>query len=196
MKKGHLALVLAAVVVAGGAILLLVTSRDSPQTSSRDEVGDVSVDNGAQAPQETGLADIEFAAVHSDGSDIVFEARSTVDIPKNPDGGESMSWRWDVLDGGEPVWILSANLDIGPNATIFNPHTDFGAGTVDGSFPGRIERDGKSLIIRMDPGKLEGFPDEFEWKLETTLDGQQGDAKSALATDSAPEEGLGRFTGD
>jgi hypothetical protein len=191
-----------AAVIAGAAILLVVAGRDGSQTSPRDETGDVSVEGGRQNPEETdletpeeiSLADIEFAEVRADGSDIVFEARSTAEIPKTLDG-RSMSWRWEVLDGEEPAWILSANLDIGPNATIFNPSTDFGAGTADGSFPGRIERDGRSLIIRMDPSRLEGFPDEFEWKLKTTLDAGQGDAGSALATDSAPEEGVGRFTG-
>ena len=220
MMRSRVALVLAAVlVVAGGATLLLVRGPDGPQTSSEDEAGDVSEDNGeqtpqerqktaseeeeeeaddasedngAEAPEETGLADIEFAEVRSDGSHIVFEARSAADVPKKLTGG-AMSWRWDILDGGEPAWILSANLDIGPNATIFNPDTDFGAGTVDGSFPGEVNRAGSSLIIRMDPRQLAGFPEEFEWKLETTLEAGDG-ADSTVVRDSAPPQGVGEFT--
>ncbi len=41
------------------------------------------------------------------------------------------------------------------------------------------------------PKKLEDWPEDFEWVLGTMLDGAQGNPRSALATDTAPNEGRG-----
>ncbi len=208
--KRTVVLLAAIVVVAAVGLALLLANKDDTSTDKQSRPGarettpgDIATatppdatpkDREPKTPAPGDLADIESAAVRSEGNEIVFEALMGSEVPvelKN----QSMSWRWEIRQEDTTAWILSASLDIGPNATIFNPRTNEGGGTVDGSFPGEIERNGNSLIVRMVPSKLPSFPDDFEWRLTTRLVGRETDG-GEVAEDSAPENGFGRFTGD
>ncbi len=195
MKRTSVVVFLVVAVVVGAAVALVMEGRGGGEAGLDEERGDVSVEAGPQAPPGSELADLRSADVRADGSAIVFEAGSARDVPRGLKQG-TMSWRWEIRDGDTVLWILSASLDVGPNATLFNPATDFGVNTIDGSFPGKVRRDGQSLIVRLKPREVEGFPREFEWVLTTTVDGSQGDPQSTVASDRAPDEGLAKFSED
>jgi hypothetical protein len=190
----------AVVLVAG--IVILLASAEGPSTSdgsgvadaSAEPSGDVVVADGAEPPDETELADIVEADVRTRGSSVVFRARMATDIPQRVKGG-GMTWRWDVYDAGQAAWILSASLDIGPTASLTSTQTNYGSSTFDDSLPGEMSLDGDTITITLRPKDLEDWSDEFEWVLSTSLDGAQGNPRSALASDTAPDDGRGVVEG-
>lgn len=196
--NGRVAIAIGIVVaLIAGTILLLasggpVEPGDSPQPDAVGEaVGDVVVAEGPEPPGETELADIVDADVTERGSTLVFRAQMATQIPPRVKGG-GMSWRWDIYEGGPTgTWILSANLDIGPNASLTSTQSNYGSGTFDDSLPGELSIRGDTITITLRPKKVTDFPADFEWVLGTSLDGAQGNPRSALATDTSPDEGRG-----
>jgi hypothetical protein len=188
------------VLLVAGTIYLLasggpVDSDGSPPTdTAEDPPNDQVVGEGPEPPAETALADIVEADVLRRGSTIVFRARMSADIPQRVKGG-GMSWRWDIYEGPTGTWILSANLDVGPNASLTSTQTSYGTGTFDDTLPGKLSIEGDTISVTLRPDKVKGFPDDFEWSLGTMLDGAQGNPRSALATDSAPDDGRGSLGG-
>jgi hypothetical protein len=181
--------------VAGIVILLAsggpIDSDDNGSVAEAGEpTGDVVVGEGQEPPSDTAVADILEAEVRRRPSSLLFRARMADRIPPRVKGG-GMSWRWDIYEAGVGTWILSANLDIGPVTSLTSTQSNYGSSTFDDSFPGTMTVEGHQLKIVLRPKGLEDWPDDFEWSLGTQLDGAQGNPRSALATDTFPDEGRG-----
>ena len=108
---------------------------------------------------------------------------------------QALGWRWEIYEKGQMTWLVSANVDLGPNASVLSTQTDFQGSTVDDTLPGQIRVEGSTLTIRIRSAEIEGFPSDFEWLVKSSLDGDRAAAKSALAEDKAPDGGFQRVTG-
>lgn len=182
--------VLLAVIV--GTVILLNSGAPEAPSAFEDERDDVEVAEGPEPPSETELADIVDADVRRSGSSLVFRAQMSTDIPQRVKGG-GMTWRWDIYEGETGTWILSANLDVGPAAFLTSTQSGYGSGTFDDSLPGKLSLEGDTITITLRPDEVEDWPDDFQWTLGTTLDGAQGNPRSALATDTSPNSGRGEL---
>jgi hypothetical protein len=179
------------IVGAIAVVVLVLTTGGPPGGGPSDATGDVTVGEGDSAPTDTTLADIVAASVSKEGEDIVFEAKLGDDIPRRiPDG--SLELRWDVSENGDDTWIVSANLNVGPTAALTSQKTNYGSSTIDDSMPGSIEIDGDTLVVVVKAAQVEGFPASFNWTLKSTLDADRADPSSSVATDVAPDSGLGK----
>lgn len=194
MNNKQLAIVATAVAAVLGVIIVLLVTGGPPEGElAKDPAGDVSVSEGDSPPQEHSLADIRSARVYFHASQIVFEAEMAVAIPEDLES-ERMSWRWEILEGGSETWIVSANVGGGePVASVLHPQTGYGASTNDDTFPGGIDWTGKTLYVRLNAAGIENFPAMFTWRLEASLDGDRRDPRSAVASDTAPDSGLGEY---
>lgn len=193
MERKGLYVVLSVVIAAVAAIVvLLMTGSAEPVRTFEDPGGDAVVGDGDKPPTDTTLADIKGAEVREEDGEIVFEARLGAPVPSKLPGG-SFGLRWEIHEEGDSTFLITANLDVGPNASIVGEQTRYGASTFEESFPGSIEVTDDKILVRIDPGEIEDFPDEFAWLLKTTLDGDQGDPDSARAEDQAPDSGLGQY---
>jgi hypothetical protein len=185
-----------AVLIVGALVVIVVLLLISGGTSSNggDDAGDdVLVEEGPNPPRDTGLADVTEATVTVDGDDIVFTAVAGTDIPSEvPDG--SIEWRWEISEGANSTWTLIATVDIEANASIIATTKDFSASTVDDSLPGSVEISGAEVRVVIDRSALDGFPEDFEWTLSTTLDADRTNTRSARANDRVPDEGSFRFS--
>lgn len=196
MDRKRLYVVLAVVVAAvASVVVLLMTGEAGPVRTFEDPGGDAVVGEGAKPPADTALADIKTAEVSEDGGEIVFEVQLGAPVPDElPDG--SFGLRWEIHEDGDSTFLITASLDVGPNASIVGQRNRYGASTLEESFPGSLEIEEDTITIRVDPGEIEDFPDEFAWLLKTSLDGDQGDPQSAQAEDQAPDSGLGEYPPD
>lgn len=194
MNTKQLAIVSAVVfVVLGVIIVLLVTGGVSPAERSRDATGDVEVGQGEDPAPDPTLADIRVTRVDLDGDQIVFEAEMDAEIPKALKD-QTMEWRWEIRENGTYTWLVSANISVeNPIGSVTHQQSNYGASTIDNTLPGSIDYDGNTIFVRLDHTQIPDFPDQFSWRLETTLDGNRADPASALTTDLAPESGLGEF---
>ena len=193
MDRKRLLVAFAVVAVAlASVIALLVTGEAVPLRSFEDPAGDPAVEEGKKPPTDTTLADIRNAEVTDDGDEIVLETQLGTTVPKEVDEG-SFGLRWEIYEGGDSTYLITANLDVGPNASIIGEQTGYGASTLDETLPGSLEVVGDRIAIRIDPDGIPEFPDEFEWVVTTTLDGDQGDPQSARAEDRAPDQGYGEY---
>ena len=180
-------------VVLAGIVVLLITGEAPPGHEAKDPSGDVEVSEGEGAPGETGLADITEAKVHEVGSQIVFEATMAAPIPKTIKGG-TMEWRWEVSEGGNLTWLVTANVSVDePVASVTAQQGGYGSSTIDGLLPGGIDYDGNTIRVRLNQPEIPDFPTQFTWHLKTTLDGDRADPASATAGDEAPPSGLGEY---
>ena len=172
-------------------VLLLVSGGSEAPSAFGDPGGDVTVADGPKPPADTTTADILQANVSRNGDDIEFRATMDAPIPKSVRDG-SLSWRWDVYVDGASAWIVSAGVNVQRSASLTSTQSDYGTGTIDDSLPGELEIRGNNLLITLRPAEIPDWPSDFTWTLGTTLDGDQGDPQSALASDMAPDEGRGR----
>lgn len=194
MDRKRLYVVLGVVIAAVASIVvLLMTGSAEPVPTFEDPGGDARVGEGDNPPTDTTLADIKTAEVREEDGEIVFEVKLGTPIPNELPG---FGLRWEVHEEGDSTFLITANLDVGPNASIVGERTNYGAGTLDESFPGSLEVNGDTMVIRLDPSEVPKFPDEFAWLLKTSLDGDQGDPDSARAEDQAPDSGLGEYPAD
>ncbi len=186
-----------ALVAAGVAaiVVLLVTGEAQPVRTFEDPSGDPIVGEGKNPPADTALADIRSAEVSEDGDEIVLEAKLGAVLPERLEDG-AFGLRWEVHEDGESVFLITANLDVGPNATIVGEENDYGSNTLEESFPGSLAIDGDTVSIRIRPEDVPDFPESFAWLVQTSLDGDQGDARSARAEDRAPDQGFGEYPTD
>ncbi len=196
MNRRQLAIAFGAVVlVLAGIVVLLATGGAEPVTRFAEDPPEAGGKAARGTPDPADVADIDFAEVRAEGDQIVFEARLGMKIPKRIKPG-SLDLRWEVYEEGENTWLVTANLDVGPNASVVGLVNDFGGSTVLDSFPGDHEVNGDTWIIRIDPTELPDFPEEFSWRLETTYDRIAGAANTAVVKDQAPKEGFGDFVPD
>jgi hypothetical protein len=191
----QLLIVFVLVGLALGVIILLLVTGGAPQGGfdKSDLADDVVVEGQEDPPTELQLADVLEADVRQDGTGVAFEATMATEIPERLKDGSGMQWRWEVIEGGKTTWILSANLDLGPNASLVSQTTNYGASTIDGKLPGRLAIDGNKIFIRLEPAAFAGFPGSFNWTLTTSLDADKSESSSALARDSAPDTGIGQY---
>jgi hypothetical protein len=174
-------------------IVLLVTGGPPAEELAKDPANDVTLSEGPAPPQEQSLADIRSARVYLEASQVVFEAEMASPIPTRLKN-ETLSWRWEILEGGSETWIVSATVDTErPIARVLSTQGNYGASTNDETLPGGIDWSGNTLYVRLNTPQIEDFPSEFTWRLETSLDGDRGDPKSAEASDTAPGSGLGEY---
>lgn len=191
MNRKQLAAVFAAVAVAVVAVVvLLVTGGDDGPKLLPENAGDVTTLEGPKAPVDTALADIEFAEVRRDGDEVTFEARLGADIPKKLKG-MTFDLRWDIEGPDFGQFILSGNLDVGPNVSLVGIKNNLGTSTLDDTLQGTSEIEGNVWTITLQAGEIHDFPDKFKWKLTTSLDGKPGDPTSGRAEDTAPDRGMG-----
>ena len=182
--------VVAAAVIA--IVVLLVTGEAVPVRTFDDPAGDTAFDDGQDPPDDTTLADIISAEVRSEGDEIVFEAKLGAPIPDEvPEG--SLGLRWEVYEQGDSTFLITANLDVGPNASIIGEKNNYGATTLEEDMPGSLSVDGDKFTIRLEAGEIPDFPDKFAWLLLTSLDGDRGDPQSGRAEDRAPDQGFGEY---
>ena len=196
MDRKRVLVVFAAVVIAiASIVVLLATGEPQPVRTFDDPGGDVVVGEGKKPPTDTTLADIRSAEVTEDGGEVVFEAQLAGPIPdKLPDS--SFGLRWEVYEEGDSTFLVTANLDVGPNASIVGEQNGYGASTIDEQLPGSLEIEGDTIAIRLRTEDIPDFPEEFGWLLHTTLDGNQGDPQSATAEDKSPDNGFGEYPAD
>ena len=182
-----------ALVVGAGIALVTGGGKSAVQRGAfEDPANDQTVGQGSAPPLQLELGDILFADVRHEGDEILFEARLGAPIPKRIKGG-ALDLRWDISEHGLDTWILSANLDVGPNASIVSQESDYGASSFLDTLPGRVELQGDRFLIWLDPSEIPGWPQAFGWRLQATLDGKPGDPSSALAKDLAPDTGAGEL---
>jgi hypothetical protein len=191
-RKQLLIVFIIVAIVLAVIIVLLVTGGATPVNSTEDATGDVVVSEGDSPPEEVELADIVDASVVDEGGQIVLEATMATEVPDDL-GGQGMDWKWEISEGGAVTWIVSANLDVGENATVFSPSTGTTFSTIDDRLPGELTIEGSTIRVALDVAEIDGFPTDFTWKLTTKLDGAKGDAGSATADDFAPDRGFGEF---
>lgn len=196
MDRRRIYVVLGVVIAAvASVVVLLLTGEAGPVRTFDDPAGDTNLGEGENAPPDATLADIRSAEVREEDGQVVFEAKLGTTIPDElPEG--SFGLRWEVHEEGDSTFLITANLDVGPNASILSERTDYGGGTLDESFPGSLEVVGETMTIRLDADEVPQFPDEFAWLLKTSLDGDQGDPQSARAEDQAPDSGFGQYPVD
>lgn len=193
MNRKQLLIVFVLVAIALGVIIvLLATGGTTPEAATDDAQGDVIVGEGESPPEDTELADIVDASITGDEGDLTLEVTMATEIPEKL-AGQGMDWKWEVFEGGAPTWIISANLDVGANATVFSPATGATFTSIDDRLPGELTIEGSTLRIVLDTTEIDGFPSDFTWKLTTKLDGAKGEPGSATADDSAPDLGFGEF---
>lgn len=180
-------------IVIGGLVVLLVTGGTGPGEEAKDPSGDVEIEEGPKAPSQTDLADVEKARVYLHASQIVFEAQMAAPIPRSLKG-ETMEWRWEIFEGGDETWLVSAHISVGePVAALTAQQSNYASSTIDDKLPGGIDHQGNTIFVRLDQPGLKRFPKEFTWRLTTTLDGDRSDPSSGVATDTAPATGLGEY---
>lgn len=196
MDRKRLAVVFAVVAIAiASIVVLLVTGEAEPVDTFADPAGDAAVGEGEKPPTDTTLADIQSAEVSDDGDEIVFEAKLGAEIPNRLRDG-AFGVRWEIYEGGDSTFLVTASLDVGPTASVIGEQNGYGASTIDEQLPGSIEISGDTISIRLRPDEIPDFPDEFGWLLQTSLDGDQGDPQSARAEDKAPDDGFGEYPAD
>lgn len=192
MDRKQLALVGGAVAIAAVAIVfLLVTGGEDTAKAPVETTGDVEILPGENPPDPTVLADIEFAEVRREGSNIILEARLGEEIPKKLKG-QSFDIRWDIEAPDPGKFIVSANLDVGANVALVGAaeNNAFGSSTLDESFPGEFKVEGKTWTITIRADEVPDWPEEFTWKLTTSLDGDPGNPQSGRAEDHSPDAGF------
>lgn len=193
MDRKRLYIVLAVVLVAvASVVVLLFTGEAEPVRTFEDPGGDALVAEGDNPPADVTLADIKSAEVLEEDGEIVFRAQLGGPIPDKLSDG-AFGIRWEVYEDDDNTFLITASLDVGPNASLVGVRTGGGGSTLDESFPGSLEIDGDTIAIRLRPGDVPQFPDRFAWLLQTSLDGDQGDPQSARAEDRAPDQGFGEY---
>lgn len=191
-------LAIAAVVVAItlAVVLLLVTGGGGG--GGVDEEGDAHFVKGKQPRAAAGasiaaaVADISEASVADDGSRVVFEVTAAAPIPDEFERS-SLEFRFDISEGGRKSWILSATVNVATTAALVSNSGDYSATTIDGRFPGKVEISKETLTVKLDPSRVETFPDEFEWALSSNLIAFRDMTGSTRAEDRFPNEGSVSF---
>ena len=183
-------LIVAAVVIAivGLFAWLLSSGRTTVTARRNDPKSDVIIGKGSNRPRNVQIADIRNVTVRNEDGIVTLEAVMgkplALRLPQ-----ESGVWRWEIYEDGTMTWIVSATVDVGPNASIIATQKDFSATTINDSLPGDVKIAGNKITVTLESGELKGFPQRFETVLKTTLDANRSKASSAVAEDRAPDGG-------
>jgi hypothetical protein len=163
-------------------LVLLSGGNDRGGEGGSDPSGDVRIEDRPRPPTDPSLADITDGSVTHDGGDVVLEATLADPVPESVDNG-SLELRWEIGSGGSVEWIVIATVDVERNASVVATAGDYSSSTVDGTLPGGLEVDGRSVTVRLNRDELPNFTADPEWKLLSSLDGDRASSRSALATD-------------
>ncbi|MDQ3953778.1 MAG: hypothetical protein M3279_12585, partial [Actinomycetota bacterium] len=129
MDRKRLFVVFAVVAAAlASIVVLLVTGEAEPVRTFEDPGGDARVEEGDSPPTDTTLADIRSAEVRSEDDHVVFEAKLGGPVPDRLRDG-AFGLRWEIYEEGDSTFLITANLDVGPNASIVGQQNDYGAST-------------------------------------------------------------------
>ena len=169
------------------AVLVFLLATGGVRTGN-DETGDVSIEDKRHAPRDVGIADVVDTSVDREGDEVRFTATANHTVPRQISNG-SLEYRWEIEEGGNVTWILTVAINVDDNASLLATQEDYSSTTIDKSFPGSLEIKGANVAVGFDVTKVDGWPDQFEFHLETTLDANRNDTKSGLAHDRAPNEG-------
>lgn len=186
-----------AVVALAGIVILLVTGGE--RAAVGDHAGDIEYVEGSSRPRPEGgdtrlaasIADLTEAEIVREGSDLVFTASVAAPIPARLERA-SLEFRWDIVAEGRD-WIVSVKLDKGVQASVLDPVSGFGAGTIDGTLDASVMPTERKIEFRLDPAMIEGFPTNFEWTLSTVLTAFRRDPGSPRAEDRYPDKGTVAF---
>ena len=189
MQRRVLLVAAVVVLVVGAVVLLLATGRPTPDGEKEDLASDVKIGRGPLPPRNVDTADILEIDARSEDGIVTLEAKVGISLAR-PVPEQSATWRWEVYEDGEMTWIVSANVDLGPHVSVIETQGDYSAATNDRSLPGKVSTAGDTITIRLRASEIEGFPEVFDIVLKTSLDGIRTEAKSALATDRAPDKGF------
>jgi hypothetical protein len=175
-------------------IILIATGVFEGTRALGDRAGDVAVSPGSNPPKEPAVADIVEVDVRPEGDSILFEV--TLDAPFSElEEASSLSVVWDIQEEGIPTWIVNAEVTSSEShVAVVAERIDYAASTLDSRLPGGIDTSGATIEVRVRVAEIAGFPDTFEWTIESQLDGVVGDPASAVATDSAPAGEPARFS--
>jgi hypothetical protein len=172
------------------AAAIFVLASGGPSGGSADKTADVALGAGDNPPGDTTGADIvEATARQEESGEIIFEVTMARAVEEATRKG--LSFRWDITENGEGAWMVSADFKTGSTVSLKSLRTDYGASTIDDTLPGDISVEGSKLVVTIRGGEIEGWPDAFEWLVTSTLDADEADPASAVATDSAPDSGPG-----
>ena len=163
-------------------LILLSGGDDGGSDGGSDPSGDVRIEDRPRPPKDPSLADITDGSVILDGGDVVLGATMADPVPRSVDDG-SLELRWEIGSAGSLEWIVIATVDVERNASVVATAGDYSSSTVDGTLPGDLEVDGRSVTVRLDGDELPNFPADPEWRLLSSLDGDRASSRSALATD-------------
>lgn len=175
-------------------MIVLVTGGQPGGGTRADAAGDVVVEDGEGAPDDVTLADILEADVRRAGDRLIFDARVAKELPARL-RKRSLEFRWDLSVSGADTWIVTASITVDTTAAVVSQQTPYGSSTIDGTMPGTVAIDGDRLVVELEPRKIKGFPEVFEWRLLTTLNANRRDPAARLARDSVPDQGTREVEG-
>lgn len=188
MSRGRTLLVLAIIVLLGAGVIWLLSGGGGTSGTSKDPSGDVAVSKGPKPPKGRRLVDLRKGAITVEGGTAMFEASVHAIIPESMKD-EAVTFRWEVIENGQVTWIVSANVDVSRTASVLATQRDYRGSTIDGSLPGELLVRNERVFVTLETESLEGFPQSFDWTLQTELDGDRATSPSALATDRIPDSG-------
>ena len=176
-------------VIAGAviAVVVFLLATGGVQTGN-DPTGDVNIENKPHAARDVGIADIVGTSMDRDGDEVKVAATANHSVPKQISNG-SLEYRWEIEEAGNVTWILTVAVNVDVNASLLATQADYSSTTIDDSFPGTVKITGSKIQVEFDATKVDDWPDQFEFHLETTLDANRSDTKSGLAHDRAPDDG-------
>lgn len=180
--------IVAVVLVIAFGIWLLVSGGSSSGTSSDDPAGDVAVGKGRRPPSDLAPADLTGGGAGIDGSELTLTAEVDGEVPGELKDG-ALSYRWEIFENGNNTWIVTAGVDVGVTASMLATQFDYESSTIDETLPGDVRIDGSTVTVTVDTGDLDDFPSDFQWSLQTSLDGVRTETGSAVATDRMPDGG-------
>lgn len=139
------------------------------------------------------IADITSAEVRAEeGAVMVFATTMEAPLPQ-PLKKSALEVRWDIAGEEGPPFTLTVAVGKERHASIFS-EAGYGAGTIDGTFPGELLIDGHDIEVRVDAAQIDVFPEGFEWRLATTLRAFRDEPDSPRVEDRYPDEGSNEFT--
>ncbi|MGH2807853.1 MAG: hypothetical protein ACRDKT_11330 [Actinomycetota bacterium] len=185
-------LLLIGVGLAIAAVILVLTM--GGRATRSDAAGDARLIEGRQPkaaadiPIAAAVADIVGAEVSSRGANLVFRVRTAGPIPETFERS-SLEFRFDITGQEGNGWILSSTVNVSPTAALVSATSDYTSTTIDGSFPGEVDVSGRTVTITLDPTRVDGLAESFEWSLSSKLIAYRDWPRSAGAEDRYPDEG-------
>lgn len=177
------------------AVLLLTSAGDDTPDETR---GDLTYIEGSrteprkdQEPLVASIADLNSADVVAEEDALVFGATVAAPVPQ-PLKTSALEFRWDISGEDGASWTLSVAVAKESHASLFS-QGGYGSGTVDGTFPGELNINDRTIDVRLEAAGVEDFPEAFEWSVSTTLRAFRNETDSPRVEDRYPDKGVRAF---